>query len=142
MIEFAERCFHTVRTVGTILKENIQELEIIMSDVESYTGKLVPVEMHGLTLEEKCQELCTADTLPSYTESWLEELYDEYYKQYHYSAALDTLFVVEKEPFDPESVLQMEQQEDGTYSFMVSFYNGGASLNEMLEDGLHETQSE
>lgn len=111
-----------------------------MSEVESYKGKLVPVEMNGLSLEEKCKELCSATELDSYVQSWFEQLKEEKYDSYYYSKQLDTLFAVEKTELDPEGFLEMTKNEDGSYEFMTSFYNGGASIAEVLDSGIKHTE--
>lgn len=113
-----------------------------MSDVEAYRGKLVPVDLEGMTIEEKCQQLCSATERESYNDTWLEQLEDEFYKEYFYDAVNQRLFAVKKEEFDPEELMIMSKNDDGSYEFMTSFYNGGTNLKEMLTDGIAEVEED
>lgn len=106
-----------------------------MSRIESYSGKLIPVDLEGLTVEEKCQQLCSATELPPYSRSWISHLEGEYYNEYYYDKRLDVLFSIEKENLDDDFIL-MTDNGDGSYGFVTRFHNGGAPLTEVLDDGM------
>jgi len=107
-----------------------------MSGIEAYTGKLVPVDYKGLTMDEWIKNKLEVNVRPNYFSSWLEFLEDEFYKQYHYDRTSGILYEVEKTEFSPESFVQVLSNDDGSYSFSTSFYNGGVSFSEMLQEGL------
>lgn len=110
-----------------------------MSDVYSYEGKMVPVKLaDGQTLEQWIQEELGTTKLKSYEDSWLEKLADDRYQEFHYDATSKVLYRVEKNAIDNEGFVYAQKQEDGSYWFVTSFYNGGTHLNEMLQDGIDE----
>lgn len=109
-----------------------------MSNVESYVGKLVPVELDGLTVDEWIQNKVGKTEL-GYFQNWVEVLYEEFWKEYHFDNSSGILYEIVKEPFDSENFVRMSKNDDGSYDFVVSFYNGGAFLNEVLQEGVSQT---
>lgn len=111
-----------------------------MSDVEAYRGKLIPVDLDGMTVEEKSQQLCSATERKSYNRTWIEQLEDESERKYFYDAVNERLFTVEKEDIEPDNFMVMSKNDDGSYEFVTSFYNGGTYLEGMLSEGIADAE--
>lgn len=111
-----------------------------MSDVESYVGKLVPIDLDEKDLDEWIMETLGTKELKGYYENWLEALDDERWKEFHFDKDTQTLYKIDKEEFDPEEIFKVNDNKDGTYDFMVSFYNGGISFNEVLQQGIDKSK--
>lgn len=112
-----------------------------MSEIESYKGKLIPVDCGELSLDEKIQEITGASTLPKWCDNWLEYLYDEKWKEYFFDSNSNVLYKVEKEELQLDYFAVGEKKEHGSYEFAVSFYNGGCGLEEVLEDAIKDAES-
>lgn len=112
-----------------------------MSNVEAYIGKLIPVDMDGRSIEEVSRDLCKAEKLPNYIKFWLEQLMEEQWENYHYNKELNQLFRVEKKKINPESFELVTKNDDGTYDFIASYYNGGTYLDEVLTSGIKKAKN-
>lgn len=106
-----------------------------MSTQETYKGTLTPVDLDGLTVAQKIQEILGTTELPFLTETWVEAL-EEGRNDYFYDANAEVLYHLHKVELDEEDFISMESHDDGSYSFVTSFYNGGTQLSEMLQEGL------
>lgn len=109
-----------------------------MSDVESYVGKLTPVDLGDRTLDEWIMDRLGTTELESYYQSWWQALEDNHWKEYCFDSETGTLYSIEKKAFDPEDMSIVSRNDDGTYDFVVSFYNGGTNLPEMLQKGMKD----
>lgn len=109
-----------------------------MSCVELHTGTLTKINTKGLTVEEYCEYLCKkygyeiayegdtyAETLMDVDDTY-KVLNGELYK------CDDTQY-----PEDTSYLVDIRSNGDGTYKYIVQFYNGGTWLNEVLEEGLN-----
>ena len=103
-----------------------------MSEMDTYRGRLIPVDRNGLEIERWIQELLGGDSLEGYSD-WFEALDEERYNQYVYYSTTDTLYLVERERLDPYGFIEATRREDGSVDFTVSYYNGGASFDEVME---------
>lgn len=108
-----------------------------MSEEVNYRGKLIPVDLGGLTAEEKAREILGGVKLESYYESYLEKLDDGDVKYFHHEAS-DRLFVMEIESHGSGYFIDLTPNDDGSYDFHTQFYNGGTHLDEMLDEGFAE----
>jgi hypothetical protein len=106
-----------------------------MSEMETHIGKMRRIEC--TSQEEKATELMASEgkERPSYCATnleWLLSEYDEYV-----STPTELWKVIEDNELDgDDDINNLTENEDGTISFVTRFYNGGACLTEMLEDGL------
>lgn len=107
-----------------------------MSEDVTYRGKLIPVDLDGMTVEEKAREILGATELPDYYESYLEQLIDN--DDYFYYSSSAILFRMESVLDESDGFMNITPNEDGTFDFHTRFYNGGTYLAEMLEEGLNE----
>jgi len=114
-----------------------------MSYTETHIGKLKKVETQG-NIEHWCQAYCCRegfDKLATYNDNWIEQFKDHFY---------DKFLVTENavyEKFDhievyESDVYHMQKNPDGTYTFVMQFYNGGTCLDECLEEGLQKLQDD
>ena len=110
-----------------------------MSQNEFHTGRLVPVDLEGKTVEEFAEEICRSSgisEISSYHDTWLEE--------FRYELAYEKYFIVDGEIYemiehsdsDEEYFVHMRRNEDGSISFSAQFYNGGTCLSEVIEDSV------
>jgi|SRR5699024_4728928 len=112
-----------------------------MSDVESYKGKLIPVDCGELSLDEKIQEITGASTLPEGYDNWVEYLEFTHDDKYFFDSNSGILYKVEKEELQLDYFALGEKKENGSYEFAVSFYNGGCNLGDVLEDAIKDADS-
>lgn len=110
-----------------------------MSKMERKKGYLRKVENpKGLNLEDLCKEICktySLTTLPKYFSSFQDLLLEE--QGYDKYIILDNQLFIIEETKDIDlysSYCHIQKQSDGRYIFDTQFYNGGASLSEMLEN--------
>lgn len=112
-----------------------------MSEMEHHVGKLKKVDLQGQTVEEFAEKLFiergTAER-PSYNSTWLEYLLEEYYEEYFIHGEDLYQAIEHKEQDEYDDINEYQLNEDGTISFVTKFYNGGASLSEMIGKGLSE----
>jgi len=111
-----------------------------MSETETWTGKLIPIDLEGKTFDEWIKVQLGTTELNDMYETWAE-YYDEEqymnpekYKHVVYSRDLNQLFEVVKKKLDPYGFSQGTRNDDGSYDFLTSFYNGGTYLNEVLQE--------
>ena len=105
-----------------------------MSDVDTYRGRLIPVDLEGQTLNQWIQKRLDRIELKDYEFSWLDALHEELYDSYHYDRNSGILYEVQRERFDPEGFVHARHNSDGTIDFLVSYYNGGASFGEVMDE--------
>jgi hypothetical protein len=110
-----------------------------MSEMETHKGKLTPMVLTGVsngrvisTLEEQAEEVCSmygCDRDEGMT--WVEAI-DEYL--YEDVIIIDGVFYKkEDKTLDSFGFIESTKNDDGSFDYFVSFYNGGASLGEVLE---------
>lgn len=98
-----------------------------MSEDVFYKGKLRPTY---LTPQTFCFDNGITE-LPKYTDSWEECIMDKFYQE---AIIIDELvYRVEKEEQNPyDSVFEATKNEDGSYDFIVKYYNGGCGFDEAI----------
>lgn len=108
-----------------------------MSETVMEKGKLVLVaRLDDETLEEQCKRILNSEIdgydlgwYQTHKEALMSELYDDYYV---YKDTLYKLGCYSKLGFYEDIVIG-ERKEDESIDFLVSYYNGGACLHEMLD---------
>ena len=112
-----------------------------MSHQETHIGVLRKIDLKGKTIEQWIKEyaLENGDThLPHHYDDWIQYINDKLYK---------THIITKTDVWERKSICESSDypyfckiipQEDGTYIYATSFYNGGTCLSEMLEEGLNE----
>lgn len=105
-----------------------------MSEMETYRGRLTPVDLGGLELDLWIQNLLGRESLEgTYCRNWLEALSELRYNSYVYHEKSGILYEIHREALDPQGFQFAEHRPDGTVDFFVSYYNGGASFGEVAE---------
>lgn len=112
-----------------------------MSHTETHIGKLKKVIIKdGSTIEDWCREKCLEigkSVLSSYNENWIEQCKCSFSQKYFFLDGCIWEAVEHKElDSDPGSIYEMYENEDGTVSFVMQFYNGGTCLTECIEEEL------
>ena len=107
-----------------------------MSKTEAHTGKLVPIEVFGLTEEIRAESICTQFGFEKseYHDSWIECLEDEGYRKVLRHNGI--MYKVNNVEHDPDSFSTCNINSDGTIDYMMIYYNGGASFDEALEHAI------
>lgn len=110
-----------------------------MSEVVRHIGKIRKADLQGMSTEDWCKKKC--EELNIEKEIW-NDTYEDALLNEPYPAKVvkvDDEFweIVEyREEEDYESLSIMHPNEDGTFDFVMQFYNGGTCLSEMIEEGI------
>ena len=110
-----------------------------MSEMERHIGKIRKVDLGNYTIEEWCEKKCKSigigldECYKSYKEALLTDPYPSIVIEVD-----STLWEIieDNEEENTEDISILTPNNDGTYSYIMQFYNGGACLSEMLEDGI------
>lgn len=114
-----------------------------MSSDVSMRGELIPVDLEGKTVEEKAYSLVPEDKRVNVTEFYESALeYITLEMNYYFDKISGTLFEISVIEEDLDCFMEITKHDDGSYSFMTRFYNGGTHLGEMLDDGFEELAEE
>lgn len=107
-----------------------------MSRTELHIGKLREIDLEGRSLEDYCKSKVKETSLPEWADNWFEVLREEggWEKYFTVKGRLFESFD-HTESEDPD-IQQLTRNPDGTYSFVMSFYNGGTCLTELIEEEL------
>lgn len=116
-----------------------------MSSDRSIKGKLIPVNLENMTLEEKALSLIP-ESKRSNVEKYgydtaLEYLLDED-SRYYFHLDSEILFEVSIIDDEYDSFMELKKNADGSYNFVTRFYDGGTHLGEMLDEGFDELSDE
>ncbi len=114
-----------------------------MSETVTYVGKIKKIDLGDLTKEEWCKQTYigkggdknAVGTKDSYYETWKEALGCDYGDEYFFHNE-EIWEAVESKEISYNDISVLTPNPDGTYSFIMQFYNGGTCLSEMIEDEL------
>lgn len=110
-----------------------------MSRTELHIGTMREVNLKGLTIEEWCQRKCESINyyeLPSYAKNYTELMLNLFYEEY--IIINSKLYALEDQECEDASISKITKNEDGSYSYIMGFHNGGTCLLECLEESLKE----
>ena len=103
-----------------------------MSEMETKRGNMIKIETGDV--EQYCKELCIRDGIRLTEETYSEQVRYSYNGEY---------LVVNNELYKLRYIEDLEygfaeaiQKEDGSIDFMLRWYNGGAIMEEVLEDAI------
>lgn len=110
----------------------IQKNYFNMSYTEIHIGTLKEVDLGGKTLEDWCKIECERLKINKSMEydSYLEIFLETYS---NYKLLNDKLYLCKDKELDEGEINYMFKNPDGTYSYVMQFYNGGTYLDEVLE---------
>ena len=107
-----------------------------MSDNEVHKGKLVPMVLSGVTSEQRCKSACKHFKFKKKPyKTWEESLRTNGYKQVFIRDCV--IYEVHDTELDPYGFSAITENKDGTIDYVVMFYNGGGSFDEVLELGVN-----
>lgn len=107
--------------------------------METHIGKLRKVK--GISnIEQWCQTLCSSKglfELKSYYRDWADMAKDHFGDEY---LITDTEVYEKFDNVEVEDdyVYHIQENPDGTLSYVMRFYNGGTCLSECLEESIEE----
>ncbi len=109
-----------------------------MSETNTETGKLIKYQKEKETVNECCKRILKEKNITdlSYCKTALEFIQDEFSDEFFVY-----YWVYKIENFKSMSgndICELTVNADNSINFVVQYYNGGTSLEEMLEDGLNE----
>lgn len=114
-----------------------------MSEIERHIGTIKKVDLNGMTVEDWYRKECEKRTdkpMPSYFDTW-----KEYYESLVYPTIAVEIdgeiwdIVKDKKEEDYEDInIVSERKKDGSYDYLMQYYNGGTCLNEMLYEGIQD----
>jgi hypothetical protein len=104
-----------------------------MSEMETHKGKLIPMVLEGVTLEERCEAACKelGIEMAEYNDTWEESLRDEGYKKVYISDRV--IYKIDDTEVDSYGFVEGNKNDDGTIDYFISWYNGGGSMDEVLD---------
>lgn len=111
-----------------------------MSRVELHIGTIKEVDTQGLTIEEWCKKECENSFEIKHLGifncyyDFLMSLTD--YRKY--IVLNDKIYKIDDKEYEDDDIYEMYPNEDGSYSYVMRFYNGGTCLSECLEWKLNE----
>jgi len=107
-----------------------------MSDNEVHIGKLVPMVLSGVTLEQRCKSACKHFKFKKKgADSWEDRLREDGYRKVFIRDRV--IYEVNDEQLDPSGFSRVTENKDGTVDYTIMYYNGGASFDEALEWGVN-----
>lgn len=115
-----------------------------MSETEIHIGKLNEIDLKGVPVATWCENKCKE--LGIKLESWHDDYIDALQSETYYSRS-DVFYLVhgnkvyevkDKELEEYYDILEIYPNNDGSYSYVMKFYNGGTCLSECLEEKLNK----
>lgn len=110
-----------------------------MSEQQTQRGKFKKIDLQGKTIEKWCEEQCINQGKTNKWEdgTWKEFFFDMYYDEYF--IVNDVIYqILEIEDIDNNYYVKVDKQDDDTYSFYATYYDGGTCLTECLEEGIEK----
>lgn len=112
-----------------------------MSDEVSIRGKLTPVDLGPMTLEEKADSLVIEEELEEYKDEYGSSLMVlNYESNYYFDQNSNTLYKLDAVELDSGYFIEMNRRKDGSITFYTRFYNGSTHLTEMLDEGFESLE--
>ena len=116
-----------------------------MSEVERHIGKIRKIELNGMMPEEWYQKECEKRGIskPDFYDTWKQCYNDEFWPLSPAEVDGELWEIVEdREEDDTEYLSILKKNPDGTYDYLMQFYNGGTCLSEMLEEAIKREEEQ
>lgn len=106
-----------------------------MSETEIHIGKLRKLKLE-ISNEEFFKQKCLETDIELDQPTWTEQFFWNHKDQNNYFIIDDVIYEAfeHKKYEDRDDISDFIQNEDGTISFVTSFYNGGTCLSEVIEE--------
>lgn len=104
-----------------------------MSETETHKGKLSPVIIVNPDGEERAEEICKLVGIER-TEAF--NTWQEALDEFGYGRIVEfnkQVYLVKDIELNPYGFVESEKTDTGEIDYFISYYNGGASLTEVLE---------
>lgn len=106
-----------------------------MSETETNTGKLKPIQLIGNQTNEDFARLFLEGKKEDYNETYLDQLLEDGYREWVLYNGV--LYQVDNERDAEEGdIFSATLNQDGTINFVLRYYNGSCSFNEAIEEAL------
>lgn len=116
-----------------------------MSEQETLKGKIKRIFIGTEDeMEEFARELCLGNNYeyPAFFyKNAIECLKDEGYRDYIITGT-EIYEVIETEDFSYDDIFEASKNPDGTISFVLSYYNGGCSFSEAIQEALENMKED
>jgi len=108
-----------------------------MSEMEACKGKLKPMMLRGVTMEERAEDACKQleYAREDYHSSWLEVLRDEGYKKVYIRD--DIIYKVHNTDLDAYGFSEASKNDDASIDYIQLWHNGGAGFDEVLDEAIN-----
>lgn len=112
-----------------------------MSETVMHIGKMKKVDLQGKTTLEFAEQklLESQKEMDDFFEDAVEWLVEEYYGEY-FLANNELYEILEDKKDESFDVAEGTLNPDGSISYIAMFYNGGASLREVLEEIVNKVE--
>ena len=106
-----------------------------MSETEIIKGKLIPIQFPNESLEHACERMCWEHGVTNINNDYIDGLREELYEKF--IILKNKLYIFDKRiEIDPNGFSEVTENTDGSIDFFCMWYNGGASLEEVIEGDL------
>lgn len=106
-----------------------------MSETEIHRGKLVPMILSGVTMEERAKDACEKlEYDPCDHGSWMDCLREQGYRKVYVHN--DIIYKVDDEQLDPYGFTLATKNDDQSIDYFISYYNGGAGFDEVIDSAM------
>lgn len=106
--------------------------------METHVGKFEKVNLQGLSIEDWCASVCSFFGIPldEYNKNFTDLFIDVFYKEY---LIVDNVLyhIIEDTEVGEDYISIIQPNSDGTYSYVLQFYNGGCGFFEALEEEIN-----
>ena len=110
-----------------------------MSQTEIHIGKLRLITLpESQSIEDWCKEKCNSK-LSSYNKTWREQLMDDFSNTYFIIDGKIYEAFNHKKFNDDDDISYLKDNGDGTFDFIMKFYNGSCYLSECMGDAVIKT---
>lgn len=111
-----------------------------MSGTVAHCGRLIPMVLNGASMEERAEEACKQFGYErcDIHDSWLACLNDEGYRTVYIRG--DIIYKIEDNKLDAGNLAKAFINKDGSVDYILEYYSGGASFNEVLDDAMDGTE--
>ena len=114
-----------------------------MSRTEHHIGTLKEIDLKGRTIEDLAKELSGKDFYPGYYDGWLDFFRDEFSKTHHYHKDTGKVYSMEDRELEENAeIIRADRKSENIIEYEVKFYNGGAGLDECIDEALDKLKKE
>ena len=115
-----------------------------MSETVSHIGKLTKISVKNKTTEQFVKEMLKKGNIEmkEYHNDIFDCLTNTFHGLYFYHKKSDTLYRIDNRELNLyDNIIIADKNEDGTISYQLKYYNGGASFDECLNEALDKMLS-